>query len=88
MLIEYVKEALRSAEFKILDDETFFGEVPEIEGAWGNASTLEDCRDELAEAIEGWLLVSLHHRLPIPIISGIDLNPKMELLEIESYQLA
>jgi predicted RNase H-like HicB family nuclease len=70
MLTAYIEAAMRKARYKILEDDgTFFGEVPEIEGAWGNASTLEECREDLKEAIEGWLLVSLQHRLPIPIIN-------------------
>ena len=70
MLTEYIEAALRKARYKILDDDgTFFGEVSEIEGAWGNAATLEECCEDLRQAIEGWLLVSLQHRLPIPIIN-------------------
>jgi len=85
MLIDYVKAAMKKAQYKILeDDRTFFGWVDEIEGAWGNAVTLEECRDELESAIEGWLLVSFQHRLPIPKLDGIDLNPKKELVELEA----
>ncbi len=85
MLIDYIKAAMQRAHYKILEDDgTFFGWVPEIEGAWGNAATLEECRDELESAIEGWLLVSFQHGLPIPIIDSIDLNPKKELIELET----
>ena len=89
MLIDYIKAAMKRAKYKILeDDNTFFGEVSEINGAWGNAPTLEACRDDLESAIEDWLLISFQHRLPIPIIDGIDLNPKMELVEDEACQQA
>lgn len=85
MLIDFIKAAMRRANYKILDDDgTFFGAVPEIEGAWGNAPTLEECRDDLESAIEDWLLVSFQHRLPIPVIEGLDLNPKKELVELEA----
>jgi predicted RNase H-like HicB family nuclease len=70
MLTAYIEAAMKKARYKILEDDgTFFGEVPEIEGAWGNAPTLEECREDLKEAIEGWLLVSFQHRLPIPVIN-------------------
>ncbi|MFH0765656.1 MAG: type II toxin-antitoxin system HicB family antitoxin [Calditrichota bacterium] len=89
MLTEYIKAAMKRAKYGIMeDDSTFFGEVPEIEGAWGNAPTLEECRDDLESAIEDWLLISLQHHQPIPIIDGLDLNPKREIVELETYQPA
>ena len=67
MLTDYIKAAMKKARYKILDDDgTFFGWVPEIEGAWGNAPTLEECLDDLESAIEDWLRISFQHRLPIP----------------------
>lgn len=87
MLTDYIKAAMKRARYEILEDNgTFYGEVPQIEGAWGNAVTLEECRDDLESAVEDWLLISFQHRLPIPIIDGIDLNPKMELVGDEAYQ--
>ena len=89
MLTDYIRAAMKRAKYSILEDDgTFFGEVPEIEGAWGNAPTLEECRDDLESAIEDWLLISFQHRLPIPIIDDIDLNPKREVVELEADQPA
>ena len=71
MLTDFIKAAMRHAKYRILeDDNSFFGEVPEIEGAWGNAPTLEECRADLEYAIKDWLLISFQHRLPIPKIGG------------------
>lgn len=85
MLTDFIKAAMRRAKYRVLeDDNSYFGEVPEIEGAWGNALTLEECRDDLESAIEDWLLISFQHRLSIPVIDGIDLNPKKELVELET----
>ena len=85
MLTDFIKAAMMHAKYHILeDDNSFFSQVPEIEGAWGNAPTLEECRDDLESAIEDWMLISFQHRLPIPVIDGIDLNPKKELVEIET----
>ncbi|MBM3327838.1 MAG: type II toxin-antitoxin system HicB family antitoxin [Calditrichaeota bacterium] len=89
MLTDYIKAAMRRAKYEIIEDDgTFFGHIPEIQGAWGNAATLEECRDELESAVEDWILISFQHRLPIPIIDGIDLNAKVELVEDEAYQPA
>ncbi|MGI8855778.1 MAG: type II toxin-antitoxin system HicB family antitoxin [Thermomicrobiales bacterium] len=74
MFSKYVAAAMHHAAYKLLDDGTFFGEVPELDGVWANASTLEACRDELEEVIEGWLMlgIAMHH--DIPTVDGISIN--------------
>lgn len=68
MLTEYIDEALRRARYELIDDaETpYYGEVPDLPGVWACAGTLEDCRRELKEVIEGWILVSIRCSLDIP----------------------
>ncbi len=67
MLIEYVEEALRRARYELIDDEEpYYGEVPELKGVWASGKTLEECRDNLKDVIEGWILVSLRKDLPVP----------------------
>lgn len=51
---EYIDKKLKSAKYKVLEDNTYFGEIPEIKGVWANSKKLEDCRDELAEVLEEW----------------------------------
>jgi len=34
---------------------------------------LEDCRDELEEVVQEWLLFRLSRQLRVPIVDGIDL---------------
>lgn len=77
MLIEYLQAALRHAHYEILpDDGTYYGEVPEFNGAYANAETLEACRDELQEVLEEWVLFRVHRNLPLPVIDGIELTIK------------
>lgn len=71
MLTEYIAAALRHARYKLLEDETYFGEVPELAGAWANAETLEGCREELREVVEGWIVVGLRRGGSIPPIDGL-----------------
>jgi predicted RNase H-like HicB family nuclease len=59
MLLEYVHAALKRAKYKMLEDGTFYGEVPGFPGLWANEETLEKCREELQSALEDWLLISL-----------------------------
>jgi predicted RNase H-like HicB family nuclease len=81
MLTDYIRAAMHRAEYKLLDDGTFFGEIPECEGVWSNADTLEACRDELEEVLQDWIMlgVYLHHELPV--IDGIDPNLKVDAAE-------
>ena len=53
MLVQYIRAALRHARYEILaDDGSFYGEIPECNGVYANATTLEDCREQLAEVLE------------------------------------
>jgi predicted RNase H-like HicB family nuclease len=74
MLTDYIRAAMRRARYEILEDEgSFYGEIPECQGVWANADTLEDCRTELQEVLEDWLLYRLAKQLPVPVIDGISL---------------
>ena len=57
MLLHYIQAALDRAHYELIEDEEpFYGEVPELAGVWATGITLEACRNNLAEAIEDWLL--------------------------------
>jgi predicted RNase H-like HicB family nuclease len=63
---------MRRAHCEILEDDgTLYGEIPGSEGVWANAATLEECREELEEVLEGWIVLSLSKNLPLPTIDGI-----------------
>ncbi len=71
MIREYVEAALSRATYEIIkDDEPYYGEVPKLRGVWATGRTLEECRRNLAEVIDGWLVVRLRRGLPIPPIDG------------------
>jgi predicted RNase H-like HicB family nuclease len=57
MLTAYINEAMARASYKILEDGTYFGEIPGLTGVWANESTLEECRRVLQEVFEEWLLL-------------------------------
>ena len=54
MLLEYTHKALEKAEYKKLDDGTWFAEISGFEGVWANGNTIEGCRTELLEVLEEW----------------------------------
>jgi len=72
MLTEYIEEALKRARYEIIDDEEpYYGEVPELRGVWATGKTLEECRRNLKEVIEGWLVISIKKGLPIPQLGDL-----------------
>ncbi len=77
MLLEYVQAALRHAKYEILPDEgTYYGEIPKCRGVYAHAAGLEDCREQLREVLEEWVLFRVHRSLPLPVIDGIELAIK------------
>lgn len=76
MLVEYVQGALEKAEYKKLEDGSWFAEIPDFEGVWANGKTVEECRKELVEVLEEWLILKLSDGDSIPIVKGIEINIK------------
>lgn len=74
MLTEYIRAAMRHARYEILEDGSYYGEIPGFQGVYANSDTLETCREELQSVLEGWLLLSFDRQLPVPIVDGIDLT--------------
>lgn len=71
---QYISAAMRRAHYEILEDGAgFYGSIPGFPGLWAQASTLEECRDELQSTLEGWLLLSLSQHMEIPVLDGLDL---------------
>jgi len=67
MLTEYIDEALKRARYEIIEDEEpYYGEVEDLKGVWATGKTLEECRNNLKDVIEGWILLSIKKGLPIP----------------------
>ena len=76
MLTEYVDEALRRARYELIDDKgtPCYGEVSDLPGVWACGRTLEGCRRELKEVIEGWILISVKRSLDIPPLGSTEIR--------------
>jgi predicted RNase H-like HicB family nuclease len=48
MLTEYIKAGLKKAEYKKLEDGSWYAEIPGFKGVWANGESVEECRNELA----------------------------------------
>ena len=66
MLTEYLQAAMRRAKYEILPDGSFYGEIPDFQGVYANARTLESCREELQEVLEGWVFFRISKNLALP----------------------
>lgn len=77
MLMKYIQTALHQAKYEILDDDSsFYGEIPACKGVYANAATLEECREQLEEVLEEWILLRVYKKLPLPVVGGIELKIK------------
>jgi len=75
MITDYVQAAMCKAHYEILPDgEGYYGRIPDLQGVWANADTLEACRRELQEVLEEWIIIGLKMGTPIPMLDGIELN--------------
>jgi predicted RNase H-like HicB family nuclease len=76
MLSEYIQKALGNAHYKVLEDGTWFSEILNFQGVWANGKTVEECRHELMEVLEEWLVLKIRDRDPIPEIEGVTIRVK------------
>jgi len=53
MLTKHIRSAMALAKYEILSDGTFYGEIPGFQGVYATEETLEACREQLQEILEG-----------------------------------
>ena len=74
MITSYGQGAMNRARYEILsDDGTYYGEIPGFTGVYANARALEECRQELEEVLEEWMLFRISRNLDLPEVDGITL---------------
>jgi predicted RNase H-like HicB family nuclease len=79
-LIQYIQAALEHARYEIIDDEEpYYGEVPELPGVWASGNTLEECRRNLEEVIDEWIIIRLRKGLEIPPVGDFSIEPTGEM---------
>ncbi len=80
-LSKYCSVALQSAQYKKLDDGTWFAEINGFEGVWGNGLTIEESRQDLLEVLEEWLMIKIQDGDQIPVIDGLEIKV-FEVVEV------
>ena len=79
MLTNYIQAAMRHARYEILaDTNEYYGEIPDCQGVYATAATLEECRAQLQEVLEGWIVLGLRLGHEIPVIDGATLVLEQE----------
>jgi predicted RNase H-like HicB family nuclease len=74
MITRFIQAAMGRAKYEILADGSYYGEIPGFDGVLANALTLELCRQELQEVLEGWIVLGLRLGHAIPEVEGIHLD--------------
>jgi len=64
---------LRRATYEMLSDSTIYGEIPCLRGVYADARTLEECREQLQEVLEGWIILGLRLGHTLPAVDGMEL---------------
>jgi len=78
MIPEYINAALEKAKYEMIkDEEPYYGEVPGLKGVWASGKTLEECRRNLSETIEEWIIIRLKKGLSIPPMGNITFKEPM-----------
>ncbi|MBM3211634.1 type II toxin-antitoxin system HicB family antitoxin [Candidatus Poribacteria bacterium] len=79
MIIQYINFAMKQATYEILSDGSFYGEIPGFQGVYANEETLELCREQLQEVLEGWIILGLRLGHSLPVVNGINLVVEKEV---------
>jgi len=75
MITEYINEIMKNAKYEILEWwEWFYGEILWCPWVWAKSDNLEECRKELQEVLEEWILLKVRKKVFLPKVTNYDLN--------------
>ena len=75
MLRAYLDAAMAHTQVEQLEsDEGYYGEIPGLDGLCASGPTADSCRDELASALEDWVVAGLQLGHDLPPIDGLTLS--------------
>lgn len=76
MLTDYIHAAMSRAKYDILEDGTYYGEIPGFRGVWADSGSLEACRTALQSVLEDWIVLGLQLGHRLPRLPGVGTIPK------------
>jgi predicted RNase H-like HicB family nuclease len=71
MISKYIDKALERAHYEVLEDGSYCATVPGLRGVIALGGGVEECRRELAEVVEEWILVRVARGLDVPRLGGV-----------------
>jgi len=67
MLQEFACRFLEKAKYEIIENgKVYYGEIPQLRRVWATGKNLEECRNNLLDTLEGWIILRLQKNLPVP----------------------
>lgn len=76
MIRKYIDTAMKRAHYELINQpgEPYYGEIPELEGVQVTGRTLEECRVNLEDALDAWILLGIQSGHSIPEVDGVSLE--------------
>jgi predicted RNase H-like HicB family nuclease len=75
MFAQYIQAALEKAEYEVIDNpDPYYAHVPGLVGVWATGKSFEECRNELIEVIEEWIVAKLQWGQTIPPMGGLSIS--------------
>jgi predicted RNase H-like HicB family nuclease len=74
MITKYLSKALERARYEVLEDGSFCATVPGLRGVVALGRGVEECRCELADVVEEWILVRVARGLAVPRLGGVTIK--------------
>ena len=80
MIRKYMQAAMDKAKFEMIDDpEPYYGSISGLRGVWATGKTLEECRRNLEDVLDGWIVLRLQRKMPIPPVRGLTIRPLQKI---------
>ena len=74
MISKYIAKALERAVYEPIENGEFCATVRGLRGVLATGDSIEDCRQNLAEVVEEWVLMRVSQHLVIPKLGGISIR--------------
>jgi predicted RNase H-like HicB family nuclease len=75
VLTDYIAAAMKHARYELLPDgEGVYAEIPELPGVWANCDSVEEAREDLRLALEGWLALAISRGIAVPVLDGVGIT--------------
>jgi len=76
MIREYIAMAMKRARYEIIEGaEPYYGEIKACPGVWATGRTLDECRRNLEDTLDDWLLLRISKGMEVPAVGKASIKP-------------